>query len=116
MLRAPPSARLVVEALGRTALVISLEAVVLMNMTVEILVPTDEPEAQKLAGTFVLRDGKIVIEPGTNPRVMNWILNDPLWDDERRRKLLSADDPERWMRLLPKEYNGSRTRARLVED
>ena len=78
----------------------------------------ESEDKQCEVGSFVLRGGTVEIEPVTPDgyEILARILKRPLrTDDTGEYRIRVEEDPERWMRLLPLNYDGARVRAELEE-
>jgi len=74
--------------------------------------------AQVEVGSFVLQKGKVVVVPvePDGRRVLGNILKRKLRvDDEGQTRIGVEAGAERWMRQLPRNYDGAQARAKLEE-
>jgi len=87
-------------------------------LRVRMLSYDDEKGAQVETGSFVLQNGKVVIMADTEKgrRILGETLKRKLHiNDEFRVRIGVEAGAERWMRQLPRNYDGARVRAKLEE-
>jgi hypothetical protein len=78
----------------------------------------ESEEQQRAVGRFVLRDRKVEIEALTpdGHGILSRILKRALrTDDTGGHRIRVEENPERWVRLLPMNYDGAQVRAELEE-
>jgi hypothetical protein len=68
---------------------------------------------QDLAGIFSLSEEGVIEIEGVEPAVLEMILLDDMLT-EGGEVVLSIDDPEKWMRALPRNLTGSYLKAEAV--
>jgi len=87
-------------------------------LRVRMLFWEESEDEQGDRGSFVLRNGRVDIEPVTPDafQALSKIRDRALRIDSTGRvRIRVEEDPERWMRLLPLNYDGARVRAELEE-
>ena len=68
-----------------------------------------------LVGTLRLVNGKVVAEPAER-QLVHAILAEPVYDPKTKEVLTATDNPEEFLRSLPRQYKSAYLRAILVEE
>jgi len=87
-------------------------------LRVRMLFWEESEDQQGDRGSFVLRNGKVEIEPVTPDAfaILSKIRQRALRTDNTGQfRIRVEENPERWMRLLPLNYDGAQVRAELEE-
>jgi hypothetical protein len=88
-----------------------------MSLVVEITDYTPDGSQEIVIGRFILQDGKVIPQPESGQeQYMDRLLESPVTVPKVLKTVTASGNPEAWLKALPANYSGTRTRASLVVD